>query len=93
MALDLLQIKNSILDEKDKVSLLETKMDLLSHLLSDSEEIRTTVSAATVKIEKRLEKIEELIVQMTNLKAKVPKVSPMAFALATQGYKKKYAKP
>ena len=93
MALDLMQIKNSILDEKDKVSLLETKMDLLSHLLSDSEEIKTVVSAAAVKIEKRLERIEELIVQMTNLKARVPKVSPMAFSLATQGYEKKSSKP
>ena len=93
MALDVLQIKNSILDEKEKVSLLETKMDLLNHLLSDSEEIKTAVSTAAVKIEKRLERIEELIVQMNTLKSRFPKVSPVAFELATQGYEKKSAKP
>ena len=93
MALDLMQIRNSILDEKDKVSLLETNMDLLNHLLSDSEEIKNVVSTTTVKIEKRLERIEELIVQMTNIKTKVPKVIPMAFALATQGYEKNSFKP
>ena len=30
---------------------------------------------------------------MTNLKTRVPKVSPMDFVLATKGYEKKSAKP
>ena len=68
MATDLLQIKSSILEEKEKVSLLETKMELMNHLLADSEDIKLVVSQAATKIEKRLEAIEAIIKQMNDIK-------------------------
>ena len=89
MALDLLQIKGTILEEKDKISAVETKLELIDHLLSDSSEIKTAVVQAAEKIEKILEKIEELIMQNENLKKRVPQVSPMAPSLALKGYEKK----
>ena len=40
-------------------------------------------------MEKRLEKIEELLNKITDLKPKVPDVNPMALSLAAKGYEPK----
>ena len=84
--MDLLQIKKTVLDEKQQVSIVETKID---HSLSDSTEIKSAVIKAAEKIEKRLEEIEELLNKITDLKPKVLVVSPMALSLAPKGYEPK----
>ena len=60
MAKDLLEIKSSVSVEKDKVTMISTKLELLNHLLSDSEDIKEAVAKAAEKIERRLAKLEEL---------------------------------
>ena len=72
--------------------MVETKLELMNHLLADTEEIKEAIAKAADKIERRLAKLEELISQTSELKKKAPKLSPTAFSLATQGYAKKYTK-
>ena len=44
MAYDLLDIKNTIIEEKEKIALVETKLGLMDHLLNDSAEIKEAVN-------------------------------------------------
>ena len=58
MAYDLLDIKNTIVEEKEKIALIETKLGLMDHLLNDSTEIKQAVCKAADKIEQILAKLE-----------------------------------
>ena len=89
MAYDLLVLKKMVVEEKEKISLVETKLGLLDHLLKDSEEMKEAVEKAADKSERRLAKLEELLTQAQELKKKVPGVNPSVFALASQGHKRK----
>ena len=51
MACDLLNIKKTIVEEKEKITLVETKLGLMDHLLNDSAEIKEAVYKAADKIE------------------------------------------
>ena len=75
-------------EEKEQISAVEAKLGLIDHLMSDTDEIKTAVSKAADRIERRLQKIEELLEQNAKLKKRVPEVSPMAISLALQGYEK-----
>ena len=85
MAQDLLQIKSSVINEKEQISVVETKLGILNHLLQDTEEIKQAMAAAANKIELRLAKLEELISQTQKLKKRTRGISPKVYALATQG--------
>lgn len=85
MARDLLELKSSVLEEKEKISVVDTKLGLLNHLLTDVEEIKEAVANVAKKTELRLEKLEELIRQTQKLKKRAPGISPEVYALATQG--------
>ena len=89
MANDLLALKKIIVEEKEKIGLVETKLGLLDHLLNDSAKIKEAVEKDADKIERRLEKLEELLTQTQELKKKVPGLSPSVFVLASQGQKRK----
>ena len=89
MACDLINIKSSIVEEKQNIALVETKLGLMDHILTDSVEIKEAVSKTADKIEQRLAKLEELLGQTQELKKKVPGLSPSVFALLAQGHKKK----
>ena len=60
---DLLELKTSVLKEKEQISMVETKIGLLNHLLQDNEEIKQAVEAAAKKTKLRLTKLEELLSQ------------------------------
>ena len=62
-----LKIKSSVSAEKDKIAMISTKLELLNHLLSDSEDIKEAVAKAANKIERRLAKLEELLSQTQKL--------------------------
>ena len=51
MARDILEIKSSVSVEKDAVAMVTTKLELLNHLLSDSQDIKDAVAKAADKIE------------------------------------------
>ena len=87
MAYDLLALKKIIVEEKEKITLVETKLGLLDHLLKDSAEMKEAVEKAADKTECRLAKLEELLTQTQELKKKVPGVNPSVFALESQGHK------
>ena len=89
MAYDLLVLKNMVVEEKEKISLVETKLGLLDHLLKDSAEMKEAVEKATDKTGRRLAKLEEFFTQTQELKKKVVGVNPSVFALASQGHKRK----
>ena len=76
MARDILEIKSFVLEEKEKISVVDTKLGLLNHLLSDTEEIKEAVIAAAKKTELRLAKLEELLSQTQKLRKKAPRISP-----------------
>ena len=87
MAYDLLALKNIIIEEKEKITLVETKLGLLDHLLKYFAEMKEAVEKAADKTERRLAKLEELLTQTQELKKKVPGLTPSVFALASQGHK------
>ena len=89
MAFDLLVLKKMAVEEKEKISLVETKLGLLGHLLKDSTEMKEVVEKAANKTERRLAKLEELLTQTQEVKKKFPGVNPSVFALASQGHKRK----
>ena len=89
MAYDLMDIKNTIVEKKEMIALVETKLGLMDHLLNDYAEIKEAACKATDKTERRLAKLEELLGQTQELKKKVPGLNPSVFALATQGHKRK----
>ena len=89
MASDLQNIKHSIIEEKQKNAMVETKLGLIDHLLTDSATIKEVVAKVADKTERRLDRLEELISQTHELKKKVPSLSPSALELAAQGHKKK----
>ena len=78
-----------VVEEKEKISLVETKLGLLDHLLKDSTEMKEAVEKAADKSERRLAKLEELLTQTQELKKKVLGVNPSVFSLASQGHKRK----
>ena len=83
-------------EEKEQIFAVEAKLGLIDHLLSDTTEIKDVVSKAADRIERRLQKIEELLLTSEKLKKKkAPEVSKEAIALVLQGYdtKKKSATP
>ena len=43
MAYDLLVIQKMVVEEKEKISLVETKLGLLDHLLKDSAEMKEAI--------------------------------------------------
>ena len=92
MAYDLMDIKNTIVEEKEKIALVETKLGLIDHLVDDSAAIKEVVCKVADKIERRLAKLEELLGQTQELRKKVPSLSSSVFALATQGHKRKETK-
>ena len=49
MAYDLMDIKKTIVEEKEKIALVETKLGLMDHLLNDSAEIKEVVNKAADK--------------------------------------------
>ena len=51
MAYDLLNIKKTIVEEKEKIALVETKLGLMDHLPKDSAEIKEAVYKAVDKTE------------------------------------------
>ena len=51
MACDLMNIKSSIVEEKQKIAIVETKLGLMDHILTDSAEIKEEIAKATDKIE------------------------------------------
>ena len=57
MAKDLLELQSSLLEEKEKIYVVATKLGLLDHLLTDTEEINSEVSIAEKKTELRLAKL------------------------------------
>ena len=57
MAYDLLSLKKIIVEEKQKIGLVETKLGLLDHILNDSTEIKEATEKAADKTERRLEKL------------------------------------
>ena len=61
MASELINIKSSIVEEKQKIAMVETKLGLMDHILTDSAEIKDVVAKAADKIERRLARLEELI--------------------------------
>ena len=69
--------------------MVKTKLGLIDHILTDSAEIKEAVAKATDKIERRLARIEELIVQTKELKKRNPGLGPSVLALAAQGHKRK----
>ena len=89
MDYDLLVFKKIVVEEKEKISLVETKLGLLDHLLKDSAEMKEAVEKAAYKIERRLAKLEEILTQTQELKKKVSGVNPSVFSLASQGHKRK----
>ena len=89
MAYDLLVLKKMVAEEKEKISLVETKLGLLDHLLKDSVEMKEAVEKAADKTKRRLAKLEELLTQTQELKKKVTSLSPLVFSLASQGHKRK----
>ena len=54
IALDLLNLKSTMTEEKDQISAVEAKVGLIDHLLSDTNEIKSVVSKAADRIERRL---------------------------------------
>ena len=85
MAYDLLALKRIIVEEKEKIGLVETKLGLIDYLLNDSAEIKEAVEKAADKTKRRLAKLEELLTQTQELKKKGLGLSPSVFALASQG--------
>ena len=51
MACDLMNIKSSIVEEKQKIAIVETKLGLMDHILTDSVEIKEAIAKAADKIE------------------------------------------
>ena len=70
MAYDLLVLKKIVVEEKEKISLIETKLGLLDNLLKDSAEMKEVVGKAANKTERRLAKLEEILTQTQELKRK-----------------------
>ena len=93
--LDILKLRSAMTEEKEQISAVEAKLGLIDHLLSDTVEIKTAGSKTADRIERRLQKIEELLAANKKLKKKAPEVSQMAISLALQGYdtKKKSVTP
>ena len=60
MAQDILNIKASMLEEKEKIVEVSEKLELVNHLLADSEAIKKTIQSASEKILIRIQKIEEI---------------------------------
>ena len=80
MAYDLLVLKKIVVEEKEKISLIETKLALLDNLLKDSVEMKEAVEKSADKTTRRLAKLEELLTQTQELKKKVPGVNPSVFS-------------
>ena len=76
MDYDLLVLKKIVVEEKEKISLIETKLGLLDNLLKDSAEMKEAVEKDANKTERRLAKLEEILTQTQELKKKVPGVNP-----------------
>ena len=72
VALDLLKLRSAMSEEKDQISAAESKLGLIDHLLSDTTEIKDVVSKAADRIERRLQKIEELLAASEKLEKKAP---------------------
>ena len=62
--------------------MVETKLGLIDHLLTDSTAIKEALAKVADKTERRLDRLEELISQTHELKKRVPGLSPSALALA-----------
>ena len=89
MARDILSLKASMQEEKEKIAEVSAKLDLVQHLLADSEAIKKMVARASENILTRLSKMEELSKKVSTLGSKVLKPSPAILALAAEGYKRK----
>ena len=82
-AYDLLSLKKIIVEEKEKIALVETKLGLLDHLLKDSVEMKEAVEKATDKTERRLAKLEEILTQTQEVKNKVPGFKSLSLFLSS----------
>ena len=89
MAQDILALKASMQEEKEKIAEVSAKLELVQHLLADSEAIKKMITRASENIMTRINKMEELTKKASTLGTKVTKPSPAILALAAEGYKRK----
>ena len=92
IARDVLSLQATLQAEKDKIAEMNEKLELVKHLLADSEAIKKMIAKASDNILTRLSKLEELSKRTSNLGSKVNKPSPAILALAAEGYKRKDTK-
>lgn len=79
-------------DEHDKISMLQTKLDLLYHLLHDTEEIKNAINTSYDKTEKRMNVLGKLLTKTQVLKKKTGSVSQAAMDLALKGHQRQHSK-
>ena len=92
MAQDILSLKASMQEEKERIAEVSAKLELVQHLLADTEAIKKMIARASENILTRISKMEELSKRAYSLGSKVFKPSPAILALAAEGYKRKETK-
>ena len=70
MASDILHLKQKAKEEQEQIALLRTNKEFIDHFLTDLEEIKNAIIAASVKLEKRLDVLAKLLVKTQTLDKK-----------------------
>jgi hypothetical protein len=60
LALDVIKQQQVVKKEKDEVEKLNSKMDLMMHVLDDTKEIKTDIDRVIVKLDKRLDVLDRM---------------------------------
>jgi len=86
LARDILYIRNRMYEERDSLSKLDTKLDMVMHVLSDTSVLKEQLAASTAKLEGRLQVLESLLSRATQIKKSQSKtINPSVLKSVLQG--------
>lgn len=61
-------------------------MDFIQHVIKDTEEIKTVIETATIKIEKRMNVLGKMLIKAQSLSHQLKPISQTAIQAASRGH-------
>jgi hypothetical protein len=68
ITLDILQLKKFVQYEQTQISLLNAKLDIIHHIVKDTEKIKQAMDIVATKLEKRLDSLGTMMVRDQDLR-------------------------
>jgi uncharacterized protein YeeX (DUF496 family) len=85
-------LKKSVQDEQTQISLLNAKLDIIQHIVKDTEKIKQVMDIVATKLEKRLDALGTMMIRAQDLRKQTKTLSQSALQSVSKGHKKTHSK-